>query len=69
LAWHRKLRRPAGNRCDIDHRSSRALLHARQRQPHHSHGLEEVPFQRAAPVVIAAIGNSRAAASAADIVH
>src|SRR5436309_11111435 len=41
-------------------------LHAWQRQPHHSHGPDEVPFQRAAPVVIAAIGNARAAATAAD---
>jgi hypothetical protein len=42
----------------------------RQRQPHHSHGLDEVPFQRAAPVIIAAVGDPRAAAATAtaDIV-
>jgi hypothetical protein len=68
LARHRKLRRPAGDRCDVDHRGSGALLHAWQRQPHHSHGLDEVLFQRAAPVVITAVGNARAAAPAADIV-
>jgi hypothetical protein len=40
----------------------------RQRQPHHSNGLDEIPFQRAAPVVVAAVGNARLAAATADIV-
>jgi hypothetical protein len=40
----------------------------RQRRPHHPHRLDQVAFQRAAPVVIAAVGNARAAAPAADIV-
>jgi hypothetical protein len=43
-------------------------LHARQRQPHHSHGLDQVPVQRPAPIGIAAVGNARTAATTPDIV-
>ena len=39
-----------------------------QSEAHHSYGLDQVPFQRAAPVVISAVGNARAAAATADIV-
>ena len=31
LTRHRELRRPAGDRCDIDHRGVRPILHVRQR--------------------------------------
>jgi hypothetical protein len=40
----------------------------RQSQSHHPHGLDQVPFQRAAPVIIGAVGDARAAATTADIV-
>ena len=40
----------------------------RQREPHHPHGLDQVAFQRAAPLVIAAVGNARTTASTTDIV-
>jgi hypothetical protein len=39
-----------------------------RRQPHHPYGLDQVPFQRAAPVVIVAVGNARATPTTADIV-
>ena len=39
-----------------------------QGKPHHAHGLDQVALQRAAPVVIAAVGNARPAAATADIV-
>jgi hypothetical protein len=35
-----------------------------QRPPHHSHGLDDVPFQRAALVIIAAVGDPRVKAQA-----
>ena len=40
----------------------------RQRQPHHPHGLDQVAFQGAAPVVIGAVGDARTAAATADVV-
>ena len=40
----------------------------RQGEPHHAHGLDQVALQRAAPVLIAAVGNARPAAATADIV-
>jgi hypothetical protein len=40
----------------------------RQGEPHHAHGLDQVAFQRAAPVVIAAVRNARTTAATADIV-
>ena len=40
----------------------------RQGEPHHAHGLDQVALQRAAPILIAAVGNARPAATTADIV-
>jgi hypothetical protein len=40
----------------------------RQSQSHHSHRLDQVPFKRAAPVVIGAIGDACPAAATANIV-
>ena len=40
----------------------------RQRQPHHPHGLDQIPFERAAPIVIGAVGDARSAAATADVV-
>jgi len=36
--------------------------------PHHPDGLDQVPFQGAAPIVIGAVGNARSAATA-DVVN
>jgi hypothetical protein len=32
-------------------RGSRPALHMRQSEPHHSHGLDQIVFQRAAPIM------------------
>ena len=40
----------------------------RERQPHHPYGLDQVPFDGAAPIVIRAIGDARPSATTADIV-
>jgi hypothetical protein len=65
---HCKLRRPAGNRCHIYDCSTGAALHMRERQPHHPHGLDQVPFDSAAPIVIRAIGDARSSAATTDVV-
>jgi hypothetical protein len=31
----------------------------RQRQPHHPHGLNEIALERAAPLLVGAVGNAR----------
>ncbi|MGC1889753.1 MAG: SDR family oxidoreductase [Stellaceae bacterium] len=38
----------------------------RQSQSHDPHGLDQVPFQRATPVIVSAVGDARAAAATAD---
>jgi hypothetical protein len=40
-----------------------------QSPPHHPHGLDHIPLQRAAPVVIGAVCDARAAVATADIVY
>src|SRR5437763_13174414 len=54
--------------CDVDHRGSRPAFHMRQSEPHHSHGLYQVAFQRAAPILVAAVRDARSAAPATHIV-
>jgi hypothetical protein len=44
------------------------ILHVWQSQSHDPHGLDQVQFQRATPVIVSAVGNARAAAATADIV-
>ena len=39
-----------------------------ERQPHHSNGLNQVPFQGIAPIVIGAVGDARASSATAHVV-
>ena len=40
----------------------------RERQPHHPHGLDQIAFDGAAPIIIGAIGDARSSAATADVV-
>jgi hypothetical protein len=40
----------------------------RERQPHHPNGLDQIPFDGAAPVIIGAIGDARSSPATAYVV-
>jgi hypothetical protein len=40
----------------------------RERQPHHPYGLDQIPFDGAAPVIIGTIGDARSSSATADVI-